>query len=156
MTDSTVVFDDLEAVGIEYDGATTITGRINHTQPRIAIISGPGSKTAAAIAASMFPQKYTLVDVDYSEIEGRALGQIMSDGVLTGEELLKMDMENVYKYQVQSAEQLDRFMKDPYGVREGRERGQVRKNGHRSSYVAKDHRSATKRQRSARKKNRKK
>lgn len=155
MIDSTVP-NDLECFGIEYDGATTVTGRINESKPHIAIIDAPGSK--AAVAAALVGQKYsaTMIDVDYSEIEERMLAQMVSTGPVTPEELLMHDMENVYKYQVQSSEQLDKFMRDPYGISESRERGQGRKNGHRSSHHAKDHRSATKRQRLARKNNRKK
>lgn len=153
MSDSTD-FYEIDAIG--FSDSTTPTGRINESKPRIVYIDAPGSK--AAVAATLVGHRFssTMIDADYSEIEERILAQMVSTGPETPEELLMQEMENVYKYQVQSTEQLDKFMRDPYGVQESRERGQGRKNGHRSSRHAKDHRSATKRQRSARKKNRKK
>ena len=149
MSDSTMVFDDLDVVG--FSASTIPTGRINQTRPRIAIIGDSSAAAqAAVIAAKYYGNKFDFVDVDYAPLEERVIAH------MTQEDLLMQEMEKAYKYQVQSAEQLDKFMRDPYGIREVRERGQGRKNGHRSSYVAKDHRSATKRQRAARKKNRKK
>ena len=153
MSDPTAYYD-IEAEGFEDTG--TVTGRINQAKPRIAII-GASTGVAAALSVAL-AGKYTLSEVDYNQLEERALGHMMSEGRLTSEELVMQEMEDIHKYQVQmmEAEQLDRFTRDPYGVWEMRSRGQGRKNARHGSRVAKDHRSATKRQRDARKKNRKK
>ena len=133
---------DIDLFGVDVPEGMTVTGRINHSQPRIAVIdSGPQSLRTAMIAA----KHRALVDIDYGPLEERI--------TCTREPIPMDDMEKVYRYQQEAMKEVNLRH---YLGEDGQRHGLGRKNGHRGSRAAKDHRSATKRQRSARKKNRKK
>lgn len=140
------------------DQEGTVTGRITGSSvPRIAIIDGGGSgaKLAmAALLASKFAALYDksiLVEADYSEIEERCISHYVQKGPDITMEL----EEQIYLKQLSEADLSVNLAKDsPYW--EVRNKHQGRRNPRWGSRVAKDHRSATKRQRNARKKNRKK
>ena len=144
MSDSTD-FYEIDCQGID---STSPTGRINISKPKIVIIdSGCGMSSALA---AQFAKNYSLVNVDYSDIERR----VISHTIREPKDDIMDQMEEIYRYQKAEAKEY-RSRKERY-FEEFQKHGLGRKNPRMGSCVVKDHRSATKRQRSARKKNRKK
>lgn len=142
---------DLDVIGFEAPEGMTVSGRINQSQPRIAVIDGDPS--AVRYAKLLLDEKYKdLILADYSEIENRIVAHF-PEGDLIMEKPRMDDMKNVYRYQQEAMKEVN---PRHYLGEDGQRHGLGRKNGHRGSRVAKDHRSATKLQRAARKKNRKK
>ena len=144
MSDSTD-FYEIDCQGID---STSPTGRINTSKPKIVIIDS-GCGMSAALA-TQFAKDYSLVDVDYSDLERR----IISHTIREPKDDIMDQMEEIYRYQDATEKDYQR-RKERY-FEEFQKHGLGRKNPRWGSRVAKDHRSATKRQRSARKKNRKK
>ena len=143
MSDSTY-FYEIDCQGID---STSPTGRINTSKPKIVIIDS-GCGMSAALA-TQFAKDYSLVDVDYSDLERR----VISHTIREPKDDIMEDMEKIYRYQQEAMKEVNPRV---YLGEDGQRHGLGRKNSRMGSRVAKDHRSATKRQRSARKKNRKK
>lgn len=142
MNDATAPFYDLYVTGFEVSDGTTVTGRINQEEPRIVMIDS-GKGMSAKLAAQL-ATKHELINVDYSDLEER----VISHMIQTPKDEVMDEMEHIYRYQQEA-------MKERY-FEERQKHGLGRKNPRAGSRTAKDHRSATKLQRAARKKNRKK
>lgn len=143
MSDPTSL-SDLDAIGFDIPEGMTVTGRINQEKPRIVIIDSGAGMSAAL--AEQFVKNTVLVDVDYSDLEER----VISHMIRTSKDELMDEMEHFYKCQESQKALQSRYFE------EFQRHGLGRKNPRAGSRTAKDHRSATKLQRAARKKNRKK
>lgn len=152
LTDGATSPSDLDVIGFDAPEGMTVTGRINLSRPRIAIIGGDSTGVRAAMRALLDERYKDMIMADYSEIENRIVAHYPKDDLIMEKPRME-DMEKVYRYQQEAMKEVNpRY----YLGEDGQRHGLGRKNGHRGSRAAKDHRSATKRQRSARKKNRKK
>ena len=147
MSDSTD-FYEIDCQGID---STSPTGRINTSKPKIVIIDS-GCGMSAALA-TRFAKYYSLVDVDYSDLERRVISHTIREPKDDIMDDIMEDMEKIYRYQQEAMKEVNHRV---YLGEDGQRHGLGRKNSRMGSRVAKDHRSATKRQRLTRKKNRKK
>lgn len=139
---TTVSLPELDCVGFEVPEGMTVSGRINQSQPRMAVLDGGANTLTAAMRAAA--KHRCLFEADFSELEERIL--YLREPIPM---MMEEDMTRIYKRQVDEVDHL-RFHQE---IGYTKERG--RKNSRWGSRVAKDHRSATKRQRATRKKNRK-